>query len=616
MCGIIGRYSLRPDPASKSVEILKAQLEMLRHRGPDDSQVTVPDERVVLGHVRLSVIDLSDESRQPMSSANNRYHLVYNGEIYNYLELRSDLETLGHQFRSSGDTEVLLAACVEWGVAEASRRLNGMFAFAFYDSQIGTLELSRDLFGIKPLFYRHLPGSQSLEFSSELKVFGQAAPKTSMVYAMLLGEPTLAPETPWEHVYELLPGHALSIDPSSQLTKNSVPWRQLSDFVSPEMYRELSRLKHADYCRRYAETFSRAMERTTRSDADVGVAVSGGIDSSLIAGCGVRSREIAGFYHADVVGYESELHFAEQIADRFSTPLKVAECNAQNFLESLPELTWYNDFPLGYHSNSVPYAMMSRLASRDVKVLLTGEGADELNGGYAFPEKELDRELRCQRAESVARRLRQLRLKPLENLIRNYTTGLRSGSSEYQRLKSVLSRNASISWRLEAEEAYKFLPEGRERELQQRYFVTCKGHLQSLLWRNDRMGMYASVESRFPFLDNELATLQLSTPFRFKHQRNVRKTALRHAALQCGVPASLVNRPKVGFTVNPNSHVGDQSRLFESGYLEQHLDGLENLFCESDWDVFYFYFVAIGVWGRLFCLNQSPQEVTSLLTTE
>lgn len=612
MCGIAGSYA---GDKSRLGAVgfeggLESAMDHIHRRGPDGRGVFT-GQGLEAGHLRLSVLDPTDAAAQPMRSSCGRHVLLYNGEVYNYRELRDELIAAGESFDSTGDTEVVLAACVRFGVEEACRRFNGMFALAIFDRAEGVLALARDRFGIKPLYYR--PEADQVSFASELKCFGRAAangslPEARVVLSMLAGAPHLGPGSPWQGVNEVEPGQVLRFS-ADRYDGEATVFCRIADMVDESLYREMSEGGWATCRDRFAEVFARAVQRHLASDVPVGVGLSGGVDSTavLAAARATGARPLA--FHAEVSGFEGERSFAELAARACDTSLAVATMEREDFARLLPELTWHNDYPLAYHTNSVPFALMARRASEQVKVLLTGEGADELLGGYGWIYDGIRQRRSARKGDLAARALARLRLSGLGGWVRRISGAggeAVGGAGDYHRLRDLCNGHQAARWREEAAEAYGFLPQGDERTFAEGFFVTAHGHLQSLLWRNDRMGMLAGVESRFPFLDNELATLLLNTPMASKCHRGVRKAPLREAAVRLGVPGSIAARPKFAFSANPSFFCPVAASFFRGGFLEHYLPSIAQESPLADWDNFYFYLVATEVWGRLFVFGQEP----------
>jgi asparagine synthase (glutamine-hydrolysing) len=382
MCGIAG-VLLRDVAADTTRERRRvaAALERLRHRGPDDGGMYEGDG-VLLGNRRLAILDLTPGAHQPMVSRAEDFVLVLNGEIYNYIELRTTLESQGHTFRTTGDTEVLLAAWRAWGV-KALERLHGMFAFAVWDVRARRLVVARDRLGEKPLFYWR--DEARFAFASEIKALLDLLPSPpplspAAIDTFLHYQYVIEPTTPLEGVAKLPAGHVLEIDADHWAT-------------TPRAYWGMSRVPPIDAapaeCLRVA--MERAIELTLRSYANVGVALSGGLDSAAIAALAARRRKnIAAF----TVGYPGhpafdERHAARQLADRLSIPWFNTELSTDQFAAFFPELVSVLDEPIGDIAAYGHYAVAQLAAYHGVKVLLTGIGGDELFFGYGWVREAL-----------------------------------------------------------------------------------------------------------------------------------------------------------------------------------------------------------------------------------
>jgi len=382
MCGIAG--VLLRDPASDlgcERARLQASLDRLRHRGPDDSG-TFEGAGVALGNRRLAILDLSPGGHQPMVSSDGALALVLNGEIYNYIELRGQLESRGHVFRTTSDTEVLLAAWATWGAA-ALDRLHGMFAFVIWDASTRRLIAVRDRLGEKPLFYWQ--DDKRFVFASEIKALLELLPgrprlSPAAIDTFLHYQYVIEPQTPIEHVHKLPGGHLLEIGADA--------WT-----ATPRAYWDISRVPpiDADPASCLRDALERAIELTLRSDADVGLALSGGLDSAVIAALASRKRpSLAAF----TVGYPGhppfdERHVARQLADRLGVPFVSGELPTDEFAAFFPELVSAIDEPISDVAGYGHYAVAKLAASHGAKVLLTGIGGDELFFGYGWVREAL-----------------------------------------------------------------------------------------------------------------------------------------------------------------------------------------------------------------------------------
>ena len=599
MCGIAG--IIRFDGRAVDEAILLRMRERIAHRGPDDAG-TYLGAGFGLAHRRLSILDLSDAAHQPMRDAASGAVLCYNGEVYNYSELRRRLAEEGCQFQSTGDTEVVLRACRAWGVPAAARLMDGMFAFAYWDPAAQELWLVRDRTGIKPLYYYR--SDTRLLFASEIKaLLGEVTPEldeTSLV-GVLLGIPGADPHTLFHGVESLEAGHALKID--TRGTIQSHEYYSLAEAVDASLYRELARASDAQVVAEVDRLVHRSVKLHLASDAPVAALCSGGLDSSLIAILSHRYLPQLQAYHADVAGKFSELTWAEQVADYCRLPLHVAHLTAENYLRDLPRVTYANECPVAFHPNTVPFYQVCRLsAEQGIKVLMTGEGADELFGGYAAFRAE-DRRRRWQAwLERWATRLPGVGGRAQRFVERMAaSTGGADGRSWPA---AVATRGRSLAVIERARDAYAFVSDPVEREFQVDLFSYLHGYLQTILWRNDRMGMAVGLENRVPYLENDLIGYALNLPRRFKLRGKIDKWALRRAAAG-RLPGSVARRAKMGFPIDLGKLPQSSPSFFRDGFLEQSLgwgrSQLEKV-AGANPDS-RFRLLAAEVWGRLFFMN-------------
>ena len=385
MCGIAGVWSGgRPEQARAAV---RAMMAALRHRGPDAEgcvEVPVAGDCLVLGHTRLSILDLSDGARQPMHDAQSGSWLVFNGEIYNFRQLRRALEKLGAAFATSGDSEVLLQALVHWGPS-ALAKLEGMFAFAFWDGRERTLLVARDPLGIKPLYYRTTP--RGFAFASEVKALERAGlgPLTldrEAVDSFLTYGAVTGPNTIYREIRELEPGHLLRLrgDEISQREYWSLSHNVVSHNASYDNVGHQTDFEEAVACVR--ERLSNSVDSHLVSDVPVGVFLSGGIDSSLLALlASQRAKSPITLLTVAFAEQEfSELPHAQQIARGLPHDHEVVTLGAEQLREQLPEALSAMDQPTVDGINT--YVISRVGASLGLKVLLSGVGGDELFGGY------------------------------------------------------------------------------------------------------------------------------------------------------------------------------------------------------------------------------------------
>lgn len=375
MCGLVAMLAL--DGATPDMAQLQRMTDVIRHRGPDDSGLLIQGP-VALGFRRLSILDLSPQGHQPMQAADSQVSIVFNGEIYNYLELRDQLVALGHEFRSSGDTEVLLHAYLQWG-RECVTRFNGMWAFVIDDRRTGTLFGSRDRFGVKPLFRCMLPSA--VMFASEIKAIIAAGlidarPRLETVANFLVdnrldnGE-----ETFYEGIFNVPAAHSFEVGRDGRYHQ----WRYWTI--------EAGAPPPANPATAFAELFEDAVRLHMRSDVPVAVHLSGGLDSTAIACASVRVRREVGASGALTTFSYMDPHFDEAAyinatLQQTGATMTSLLCTPLQLWDTLPQVLRAHDEPFHTMTALVGYQLMRLTAEHGIKVVLNGQGADETLGGY------------------------------------------------------------------------------------------------------------------------------------------------------------------------------------------------------------------------------------------
>jgi asparagine synthase (glutamine-hydrolysing) len=376
MCGINGIALSSRSTRSLDSELLVRMRDCLMHRGPDNSGVFL-DANVGLGHRRLSIVDVA-AGHQPMTNENGRLHITYNGEIYNHTDLRPELEEKGHVYQTRCDTETIIHLYEETG-ERCVESLRGMFAFAIWDQNKKGLFLARDRLGIKPLYYA-LAADGSFYFASEIKallVAGAVTPELNYraLPDYLANHATSGEETLFVGVKRLLPGHTLL-------------WRdgriEIKKYWDLHFATSNSNSRNdKDYIAEWLDLFRTSVRLRLMADVPLGVFLSGGIDSSAIAAMmsTIVAEPIKAFSVAFAERGANELEYARLVAKQFQAEHHEIIVSPEDFLDALPKLIWHEDEPLA-HPASVPLYFVSRLASQHVKVVLTGEGSDEMLAGY------------------------------------------------------------------------------------------------------------------------------------------------------------------------------------------------------------------------------------------
>lgn len=389
MCGIVGIIRFDEKPIKKCE--LQTMMQVIKHRGPDDEGVFI-DGHVGLGHVRLSILDLSSAGKQPMTDATGRYTIIQNGESYNYIELREELKALGYKFTTQTDTEVLLNGYIEWGESVLDK-LNGMFAMAIYDKEKQTLFIARDRFGVKPLYY-HI-GDGQLIFASEIPAILKALPgkpkanENAIFDYLVFNRTDQTEDTFFADIFKLQHGCAITLDLKQNYTKDSLPirkWYNLAERVKALKKEGVDKLGMEEAEKRYMELFKRAVELRLRSDVPWGVCLSGGIDSSAITATIIRElKEPDVHSFSAVYGKDSEADESNFI-DEFKgivPNMHYIYPDADRLYAHLDDYVRIQGEPTPTTS---PYALYCVLdeASKYVKVILDGQGSDEAIAGYEY----------------------------------------------------------------------------------------------------------------------------------------------------------------------------------------------------------------------------------------
>lgn len=565
MCGICGVLDLngRIFPPND----LRAMSSVLRHRGPDDEGELFSGP-LAMAFRRLSIVDVAG-GHQPMANEDGTIWIVFNGEIYNEPDLRPLLEQRGHCYATNSDTETILHLYEEYG-EDCVRHLRGMFAFAIWDTRGKKLFCARDRLGIKPFYYALI--GDRFAFASEIKALLEIPELRPRLNRRALPEffalgYLSSEETMFEGIYKLLPGHRLLIELSQGDKEPCITQYWDLDVSSPD-----HQLKEADYVAKFSELFTEAVRTHLRSDVSLGVFLSGGLDSSAIAAvvAGLCQQPVQTFS----VGYKedrySELRYARQVAAHIGAEHNEIILGPEEFLASLPQMIWHEDEPIVWPS-SVALGHVARLAGEKVKVVLSGEGADEILAGYLkyrvtlwnlrigpSYRKLVPQPLRraVQRAlasrflpDWVQRKLRHSFLYYSEALQEIYFDNFYSVFPQRQ--------HSQMFSRALREEVQEIDPYGNSLQffsfdtqnadlLNQLLYVDMKTYLVELLMKQDQMSMAASVESRVPFLDHKLVEFAASAPARYKVRGLSGKYLLRRVMVG-KLPETVLHRNKKGF---------------------------------------------------------------------
>jgi asparagine synthase (glutamine-hydrolysing) len=537
MCGICGIYS--PEGVAATDErIVRRMMQLLKHRGPDGDGFW-SNSGAVLGHRRLAIIDLATGD-QPLFNETGDIGVVLNGEIYNYRELRQELVAFGHSFRTMSDTEVLVHGYEQWG-NDLPTHLRGMFAFAIWDEPRKRMVLARDRFGVKPLYYARV-GPEGLVFASEIKaLFAHPAVQRSLnssrlteylMFRSIAGEETL-----FENIYELTPGTIMVLqDGQSRSTRYWSPELRLSNDKSLPSLVE-----------RGNELLEDAIEARMVSDVPLGTITSGGLDSSLVSAIAAQfvERPIDTFCVGFADPHYDERPYARLVAELIGSSHHEIEVYPADLEQEIDRLTWANDEPLT-HPNSIPMHQIFRMAKEQigVTVLLTGEGADEVFGGYAW--------YRAAQQRDTLKRLPGLsRVSPAVPAIGRFATLKKILRPEYLFEASAFSSRSSVQSLVASENGLwdrraALWPNEAAPTLDGLFVYDQKTYLPALLQRQDRMSMAAGLEAREPFLDHHLVEWANTLSGSVKLAGGNRKALLKSLAGRW-LPEKIINRRKVGF---------------------------------------------------------------------
>ena len=547
MCGICGYFSDK----SISDDELREMNDLMYHRGPDDSGIWQESSaygKIGLAHRRLSVLDLSALGHQPMFSKDERAVIVYNGEIYNFKELRTELKQSGYTFESECDTEVILAAYQEWGYT-CFQRFNGMFAVAIYERESGRLVLARDKMGKKPLYY-YCNGTQFV-FASELKPimwfpYFKKVIRKSMVEKFLCSKYIEAPYTIFENTYKMCPGTYLVFQSGGLDIKEywNVAEVKTSHMQAPLQFDEA--LEQMDVL------LQDSVKMRLISDVPVGVFLSSGIDSALVAAISqkVADRQIKSFTIGFYDKERNEADRAARIAEYIGTQHKELYISENEILEMLKDLPYYYDEPFS-DSSQLPTMLVSKMASEDITVALSGDGGDELYCGY----KMYDWLYIAQRVDWAGRIAAHMpgSVYLKKNCPPEVRALLNNGSEAY---KVQLFLDVMI------EEADKLLGTcgtnikyAKERFLcdknwqERRMLLDLMTYLpDEVLAKTDRASMKYSLEVRCPLLDYRIVEQSFRIPHKYKYNYGRKKYILKKLANQY-IPKELISGPKKGFGV-------------------------------------------------------------------
>jgi asparagine synthase (glutamine-hydrolysing) len=616
MCGIAGFFDPRGLDSEVALVTLERMVNRLHHRGPDDSGLWV-DERlgVALGHRRLSILDLSRGGHQPMVSHSGRYLVVFNGEIYNHLEVRNDLDDVVSSWRGNSDTETLLQAIEEWGLDAALKRSTGMFAFALWDNQDRSLTLVRDRLGEKPVYYGWQGGN--FLFGSELKALvahpyfkGEVNREALPLYLQCGYMPNQY--SIYHDIYKLLPGTYLKIDASNRgATPLPTTYWSLSEHVE-RTGSTVFQGTEKDAVAGLKSRLQQSIALELRADVPVGAFLSGGLDSSTVVALMQEQsiRPIKTF----TIGFEQDRYneavFAKKVAEELGTDHTELYVTANEARDVIPKLTEIYDEPFG-DSSAIPTYLVAQLASEQVTVALSGDGGDELLGGYSrYSKMEKIWSLLDHFPLSLRQLLAGVHVRSSvfsavlgDEQRRKFTLlGALLGTENVENFQSAYTaqwrHSENLVPNVEAHPlAFNSIGCSSGKSLVERMmYADTMGYLPNdILQKVDRAAMANSLETRVPMLDHRIVEYLWSLPPEIRLKGSSNKWMLKQILSEY-VPLKLFDRPKMGFGVPVDEWLRgplkdwaeellSERRLLDQGFLKpkiirarwhEHLAGAAN----------------------------------------
>ena len=637
MCGIAGYISQKKLSKSERIKTAERIISTIKHRGPDnEGKLFLDDHGITLLHQRLSIIDLSDAASQPMTSNTGRFVVTYNGEIYNYLELKNELANLGNNFKTSSDTEVLLTSIEQWGLEGALSKFIGMFAFAIYDKKLRELTIVRDRFGEKPLYYTNL--GSTLVFGSELKALkahpdwvGSIDQNSLNLYLKYSYIPS--PKSIYKNVFKLSPGSYIIF----KVIGNECKEIKKKKWYVVESKSEKFKGSYIEALKETENLLNKSINYQKISDVPIGVFLSGGIDSTLVATLmqNSTSKKVETF----TLGYANKEYdesiFAKKIANYIGTEHNEWIVKEEEVADCIISISKICDEPFA-DSSLLPTFLISKLAKKKVKVCLTGDAADELFGGYnryiyapkilklkrypLFFRKFISRLILIATPSQWREILNILnRFLPSNFHFLNLTEKLYKLSevielnNEYQIYDNLISTWKKVLPSLSQinsdtiNEMNNFYINGDNFE-ERMMFADLNNYLvDDILVKVDRSAMNNSLETRVPFLNNHLVNFSRSLPLSMKIDKNGQRKKLLKDILCKYIPNKMIERPKAGFGIPIDtwltsslkewaSDLLHDKKIYEQNYLnyklinkkwKQHLSGEKNNHHEL-WNILMF----------------------------
>ena len=602
MCGLTGFFLNKSIEKNKLIKNLNEMTSTLIHRGPDAQNIWINNQNTLgLGHTRLSIRDLSSLGNQPMLSSCGRYVIVYNGEIYSHSELKDELIKEGVQFKSTTDTEIILESISRFSFKETLLKLNGMFAMSVYDKKEDKLFLTRDRIGIKPLYYGKI--ENNFFFGSELKSikkffgFKNILSKIAINYFLKWGFIT-APLSIYKDVYKIIPGEIIEVDNKINITKSKY-W-ELSNNIKNQDLKE-SNLNFKESLNSLEDLIDDSVKKTLISDVPLGCFLSSGIDSSIITYFANKNsnKKIKTFSVGFKESEFNESEMAKKIADYIGTEHHNIYFSNQDIISHFDTLDEIYDEPFA-DCSQLPTSLISEYSKKSVSVILSGDGGDELFGGYnryVEPFKRMQNLGFKSKLVKIMNKLSDSNLEKIEKLffVPNLKERMRNYNKEdlektyislltmFQNLNGILK-----SEYLEDISNFNQFNHSIKNFYEKFMYFDTMGYLpDDILTKVDRASMFYSLEVRVPLLDHRIVEFAWSLPREYKLNINKQKIILREL-LEKKIPKKLINKKKIGFgipiddwlrsiLVNKYNYFLDRSRI-------EKFDILKYDFVKQLWD--------------------------------
>lgn len=591
MCGIVGIINIKNKTAIKEKQFT-LMVDLLSHRGPNDSGIFI-DKNVAFGHRRLSILDLSPLGKQPMSNSNSEVWIIYNGEVYNFIEIKKDLEEKGYTFKSSTDTEVILNAYIEYGI-KFLNILRGMFSFAIYDKRINKIFIVRDRLGIKPLYYSQFNGK--LIFSSEIKSILHypgfpVKENLTGISSYLSFRYPIYDYTMFDKIKSLLPGNYIEVDLNKSKTT-------IKEYWNIPIFTEKEDKGENFYLSELRNLLVESVKYRMISDVPIGAYLSGGLDSSIIVAImsKISSIPIKTFNIGFTDKEFNEFYYARKVSEMYKTDHYEIILSEDNYIENMLKLIEYKDSPLGVANEPALY-MMSKELKKYITVVLSGEGADEIFAGYGrifrspydFERIALLNQYKKLEEEEIIKKLKiNINKKYGHNIFKDevdfflflYQYISWKDKSFFFSDDFLLSINKDEDIKLIF---YNYFKKINNLNMYEKFiWIFEKIHLVGLLNRLDITTMATSVEARVPFVDHLLVEFAMSIPIKYKlkwksllhklcasvyntdqisETYDITKYILRKAFTN-DLPKEVINRKKMGFPVPIHKWFGNNFKNF------------------------------------------------------